>query len=65
MLEKQDIAAVSYDSQETLDRFTAKYQIGFSLLSDRDSVVIVSEQYRIIFRFEEGDAHEVVCEDYH
>ena len=25
----------------------------------------VSEQYRITFRFEAGDAYEVACEDYH
>lgn len=36
------IAAVSYDSQETLQRFAEKYQIRFPLLSDRDSSVIRS-----------------------
>jgi len=36
------IAAVSYDSQEILDRFAEKYQIRISLLSDRDSAVIRS-----------------------
>lgn len=36
------IAAVSYDSQETLQRFAEKYQIRFPLLSDRDSAVIRS-----------------------
>jgi toxin HigB-1 len=25
----------------------------------------VNDQYRITFRFEGGDAHDVVCEDYH
>ncbi len=25
----------------------------------------VNEQYRITFRFEDGHAYEVVCEDYH
>ena len=25
----------------------------------------VNDQYRITFRFEEGHAHDVVCEDYH
>jgi len=25
----------------------------------------VNEQYRITFRFEKGDAHGVICEDYH
>jgi plasmid maintenance system killer protein len=25
----------------------------------------VNEKYRITFRFEEGNAHEVRCEDYH
>lgn len=25
----------------------------------------VNDQYRITFRFEEGHAHEVTCEDYH
>src|SRR5688572_15889619 len=25
----------------------------------------VNEQYRITFRFEHGDAHDVRCEDYH
>ena len=25
----------------------------------------VNEQYRITFRFEDGHAHEVACEDYH
>ena len=25
----------------------------------------VNDQYRITFRFEEGHAHEVACEDYH
>jgi hypothetical protein len=34
------IAAVSYDSQETLHLFAQKYQIGFPLLSDRGSAVI-------------------------
>lgn len=27
--------------------------------------VRVNEQYRITFRFEAGDAHDVACEDYH
>jgi hypothetical protein len=36
------IAAVSYDSQETLQRFAEKYQIRIPLLSDRDSAVIRS-----------------------
>jgi hypothetical protein len=34
------IAAVSYDSLETLRNFAEKYQIRFPLLSDRDSAVI-------------------------
>lgn len=34
------IAAVSYDSRETLETFARKYGIGFPLLSDRDSAVI-------------------------
>jgi toxin HigB-1 len=25
----------------------------------------VNDQFRITFRFEKGDAHDVVCEDYH
>ena len=25
----------------------------------------VNDQYRITFRFEDGDAHDVRCEDYH
>jgi proteic killer suppression protein len=25
----------------------------------------VNDQYRITFRFEGGDAHDVTCEDYH
>jgi len=25
----------------------------------------VNDQYRVIFRFEAGDAHEVCCTDYH
>jgi len=36
------IAAVSYDSQETLQRFAEKHQIRIPLLSDRDSAVISS-----------------------
>jgi len=36
------IAAVSYDSQETLRRFADKYGIGFPLLSDSNSDVIRS-----------------------
>jgi hypothetical protein len=36
------IAAVSYDSQETLRHFAEKYQIRIALLSDRDSAVIRS-----------------------
>jgi hypothetical protein len=40
------IAAVSYDSQETLQRFTEKHQIRLPLLSDRDSAVIRS--FRIL-----------------
>src|SRR5580700_12240759 len=36
------IAAVSYDSQETLRHFAEKYQIRFPLLSDRNSAVIRS-----------------------
>jgi hypothetical protein len=42
MLEKNGIriAAVSYDSQETLKGFSDKHGIGFPLLSDRDSSVI-------------------------
>ena len=27
--------------------------------------VRVNEQYRITFRFAKGDAHDVICEDYH
>lgn len=44
MLEKEGvcIAAVSYDSQETLSSFAEKYQVRFPLLSDRDSAVIRS-----------------------
>jgi hypothetical protein len=44
LLEKQGIriAAVSYDSPETLQRFAEKYQIRFPLLSDSDSAVIRS-----------------------
>jgi hypothetical protein len=42
MLEKNGvgIAAISYDSQETLRDFADKHAIGFPLLSDRDSRVI-------------------------
>jgi hypothetical protein len=42
LLEKQGvrIAAVSYDSREKLQRFAEQHQIGFPLLSDRDSAVI-------------------------
>lgn len=36
------IAAVSYDSQKVLKDFAQQYQIGFPLLSDRDSAVIRS-----------------------
>ena len=36
------VAAVSYDSQETLQRFAEHHQIRFPLLSDRDSAVIRS-----------------------
>ncbi len=36
------VAAISYDSQETLQRFAEKYQIRIPLLSDRDSAVIRS-----------------------
>ena len=25
----------------------------------------VNDQYRVTFRFEDGNAHDVVCEDYH
>ena len=25
----------------------------------------VNDQYRITFRFEDGDAYDVICEDYH
>ena len=44
MLEKNGvrIAAVSYDSAETLRNFRDQHSIGFSLLSDRDSAVIRS-----------------------
>ena len=44
MLEKNGvrIAAVSYDSQETLRDFRDQHGIGFPLLSDRDSAVIRS-----------------------
>jgi hypothetical protein len=44
VLEKEGlrIAAVSYDSEETLRSFAEKYQIRFPLLSDRDSAVISS-----------------------
>jgi peroxiredoxin len=44
VLEKEGlrIAAVSYDSEETLRAFAGKYQIRFPLLSDRDSAVIRS-----------------------
>ncbi len=34
------IAAISYDSRETLETFTRKYGTAFPLLSDRDSAVI-------------------------
>jgi hypothetical protein len=42
VLEKEGlrIAAISYDSAETLRSFAKKYQIRFPLLSDRDSAVI-------------------------
>ncbi len=36
------LAAVSYDSRETLQHFAEKYQIEYPLLSDRDSAVIRS-----------------------
>src|SRR5277367_6629875 len=36
------IAAISYDSQETLRHFAEKYRIRIALLSDRDSAVIRS-----------------------
>jgi hypothetical protein len=36
------VAAVSYDSQQTLQHFAEKYQIRIALLSDRDSAVIRS-----------------------
>ncbi len=44
MLEKEGlrIAAVSYDSEETLRAFAEKYGVRFPLLSDRDSAVIRS-----------------------
>jgi hypothetical protein len=44
MMESQGlrIAAVSYDSQETLRRFAENYQVRIPLLSDPDSVVIRS-----------------------
>lgn len=44
MIEREGlrIAAVSYDSQETLHHFAEKYEIRFPLLSDRDSAVIRS-----------------------
>jgi AhpC/TSA family/Thiol:disulfide interchange protein DsbD, N-terminal len=44
MIEREGvrIAAVSYDSPETLQRFAEKYQIRIPLLSDRDSAVIRS-----------------------
>jgi peroxiredoxin len=44
MIEKSGfgIAAVSYDSQETLRQFAEKYRIRIPLLSDRDSAVIRS-----------------------
>lgn len=42
LLEKEGVrlAAVSYDSRETLLAFARKYGIGYPLLSDRDSAVI-------------------------
>lgn len=42
LLEQQGVrlAAVSYDSQDTLHAFAEKYGIGFPLLSDRGSAVI-------------------------
>jgi len=42
LLENQGVrlAAISYDSQETLRAFAEKYRIGFPLLSDPDSAVI-------------------------
>jgi AhpC/TSA family protein/cytochrome c biogenesis DsbD-like protein len=44
LIEKEGLrlAAVSYDSQETLQRFAEKYRIRFPLLSDPDSAVIRS-----------------------
>lgn len=44
IIEREDvrIAAVSYDSPETLQRFAEKHQVRFPLLSDRDSAVIRS-----------------------
>ena len=44
LIEKQgvSIAAVSYDTQDILLAFARKYQIGFPLLSDRESAVIRS-----------------------
>ena len=44
LIEKEGlrVAAVSYDSQETLHRYAENYRIRFPLLSDRDSAVIRS-----------------------
>jgi hypothetical protein len=44
VLEKEGlrIAAISYDSEETLRSFSEKHQVRFPLLSDRDSAVIRS-----------------------
>jgi hypothetical protein len=44
VLEKEGlrIAAVSYDSEETLRAFAGRYQVRFPLLADRDSAVIRS-----------------------
>jgi AhpC/TSA family/Thiol:disulfide interchange protein DsbD, N-terminal len=44
MIEREGVrvAAVSYDSQEMLQRFAESYRIGFPLLSDRVSAVIRS-----------------------
>ena len=44
MIEREGvrIAAISYDSPETLQRFAEKYRIRFPLLSDKDSAVIRS-----------------------
>ena len=55
------------DSGQRLDDLRRARQSSEALVGDRKGQhsIRVNQQYRITFRWEGHDAHDVCCEDYH